>query len=642
MICNKEIKMNFKKETKRCIMPKTYNEFKHMISKCYGISEQEIHNMAISYTDDEEDKVLITSDFDFEQAIIFMEKQKINILRVNIDFNEKIDNFEVIDRIAKEPLNNDSNLSIEKSNFINYNLDEGKKDISKDLIIDSNTSNENIPERNFIKMNEICNKIENMTIDEKNNKSHDEHIKEEVKIIKEVIQDKLPSISNIQRELEKFNHESLEIKPIIKENKESKQKKGKKDKKEKKEKKDKKEKKEKKELEPIFSFPQKEKSNENIKNKELDELEVKIKESVENMLNEKFDKLKQKLTEKAIKKTNKLYEKFIAKKKKNSSQDLEKEIKQESNNLIIHTYVTCDGCGESPITGKRYKCAVCHDFDYCSKCEEQNKDSHQHPFILIRDPERAPLSIQCLVKENCRIIQKEIPFNKEYKLADVFNNNNNNINVINNIQSSDELNQLSSKCITNSLDIIINEDSKEIVKTLKLKNNGKKSWPKPAYLTCLTEESSIKGNSASIKLKVDPGKENNVEIKLIKNDLKIGEYISVWQLQNEKREFFGEKIILNVKITKSDKIFSDPMNLQTNNQVIKPNKISNNLENHNEITNLKDDRFDSFVYQCQVLELKNAYDLRKFDDKTIKNALLQANGDIYKGLEILGTKCSKK
>jgi hypothetical protein len=53
--------------------------------------------------------------------------------------------------------------------------------------------------------------------------------------------------------------------------------------------------------------------------------------------------------------------------------------------------VACDGCGISPITGIRYKCCVCRNFDYCEICEERL--GHEHPFIKILRPEDAPNAV---------------------------------------------------------------------------------------------------------------------------------------------------------------------------------------------------------------------------------------------------------
>lgn len=51
----------------------------------------------------------------------------------------------------------------------------------------------------------------------------------------------------------------------------------------------------------------------------------------------------------------------------------------------VHERVECDGCGVAPITGVRYKCSVCKDFDYCSICEERR--GHDHAFLKIMKAE---------------------------------------------------------------------------------------------------------------------------------------------------------------------------------------------------------------------------------------------------------------
>jgi len=49
-----------------------------------------------------------------------------------------------------------------------------------------------------------------------------------------------------------------------------------------------------------------------------------------------------------------------------------------------HLGVCCDGCGQNPICGMRYKCSVCEDYDLCSKCEEKDIHPAEHPLIKIR------------------------------------------------------------------------------------------------------------------------------------------------------------------------------------------------------------------------------------------------------------------
>ena len=56
--------------------------------------------------------------------------------------------------------------------------------------------------------------------------------------------------------------------------------------------------------------------------------------------------------------------------------------------IVYHRGVECDGCGQAPIAGDRYKCSVCDNFDFCSTCEEKVK--HDHSFLKIKKPEQAP------------------------------------------------------------------------------------------------------------------------------------------------------------------------------------------------------------------------------------------------------------
>ena len=66
-----------------------------------------------------------------------------------------------------------------------------------------------------------------------------------------------------------------------------------------------------------------------------------------------------------------------------------KNIRKKENKT--HYDIICDGCN-APITGIRYKCIICKDFDYCEKCEDIYKDEHGHPLLKINSPEMCPIS----------------------------------------------------------------------------------------------------------------------------------------------------------------------------------------------------------------------------------------------------------
>jgi len=44
-----------------------------------------------------------------------------------------------------------------------------------------------------------------------------------------------------------------------------------------------------------------------------------------------------------------------------------------NSNAEVHHGVTCDGCKTYPITGSRFKCTTCPDYDLCASCNSQGK-----------------------------------------------------------------------------------------------------------------------------------------------------------------------------------------------------------------------------------------------------------------------------
>ena len=50
--------------------------------------------------------------------------------------------------------------------------------------------------------------------------------------------------------------------------------------------------------------------------------------------------------------------------------------------------VSCDACGKSSFSGRRYKCLTCYDFDLCAECYESvdvgsSRHSSAHPMQCI-------------------------------------------------------------------------------------------------------------------------------------------------------------------------------------------------------------------------------------------------------------------
>ena len=51
----------------------------------------------------------------------------------------------------------------------------------------------------------------------------------------------------------------------------------------------------------------------------------------------------------------------------------------------FHLSVTCDGCGQNPLSGSRFKCKTCDNFDFCENCF-YSKNHHKHSFNRIAEP----------------------------------------------------------------------------------------------------------------------------------------------------------------------------------------------------------------------------------------------------------------
>lgn len=68
--------------------------------------------------------------------------------------------------------------------------------------------------------------------------------------------------------------------------------------------------------------------------------------------------------------------------------------KKNAQEVNVHPGIICDACEASPVTGIRYKCAQCPDYDLCAKCEEKGVHA-EHTFLKIRKASQAPATFFC-------------------------------------------------------------------------------------------------------------------------------------------------------------------------------------------------------------------------------------------------------
>lgn len=53
---------------------------------------------------------------------------------------------------------------------------------------------------------------------------------------------------------------------------------------------------------------------------------------------------------------------------------------------MTHERITCDGCKIDPITGTRWKCLVCDDYDLCDACHSSGAHPLEHAMLQIETP----------------------------------------------------------------------------------------------------------------------------------------------------------------------------------------------------------------------------------------------------------------
>lgn len=76
-----------------------------------------------------------------------------------------------------------------------------------------------------------------------------------------------------------------------------------------------------------------------------------------------------------------------------NAENASKSAEEVLSGVSVHTNITCDGCGMSPIVGIRYKCTTCFDFDLCGTCEASEVHPREHVLLKIRVPNQRAYGI---------------------------------------------------------------------------------------------------------------------------------------------------------------------------------------------------------------------------------------------------------
>lgn len=329
------------------------------------------------------------------------------------------------------------------------------------------------------------------------------------------------------------------------------------------------------------------------------------------------DKARREVRRKFREEFRKFKKQALAKLYEESDMEVEKRYKE-----IIGNSPTCQcrGCGMNPIVGNMYKCSQCANVYYCELCEEKLSLNHGHCFIKFRPKlhhQKQLFEIDFLqkIKQGANYANQIIS-----QQTCLFANYIKSFNPLNLINTSN--NNYLASCTNKTLDIISknNKCSQKVV--LNLKNDGNINWPTPCFLSCNENSSVIKGDDVEIHREVAPNETISVIITLDLTNIKTsGCCLSLWQLESETREKFGNAFALRIHCSFDNEL-----------AYVLPEQDQKNDEFVYVSTNNLIQSYESFAmaikpdYNKLVEEMKKEYNLTE-DKYVIMNALIFAKGN---------------
>jgi len=221
-----------------------------------------------------------------------------------------------------------------------------------------------------------------------------------------------------------------------------------------------------------------------------------------------------------------------------------KEVKEETKEEeVVHAGVICDGCSASPITGVRYKCANCPDYDLCQICETKTGlHDPTHVFLKMARP----------------VVRRGCPYGNRMSRATA-NTNNNASGCHGSWRASGpkfgsgmkpgqppSQNYYLARFVS---DVTIPDGTEMQVdqpfgKIWRLRNEGVVSWPAGTQLAFIGGDHLQTIDSVAVPC-VAPGQEVDVAVDM-KVPSKPGRYVGYWRLGQPDGTRFGQRVWVDV------------------------------------------------------------------------------------------------
>jgi len=203
-----------------------------------------------------------------------------------------------------------------------------------------------------------------------------------------------------------------------------------------------------------------------------------------------------------------------------------------NNGRPVHEGVACDGCQQQPISGTRFKCTVCNNYDLCERCEAKGVSVHDptHPMVKIS----VPLSRPGFGGRACPYKRMGGPFwgprhgqghHARHHLARFVQD------------------------VTVPDGTIVSPGAK-FTKIWRVRNEGEATWPEMTHLTYVGGDRMAPQEAVRVAALPAPGQEVDVVVDMVA-PIAPGRYTSYWKLANPYGDRFGQRIWADINVESS-------------------------------------------------------------------------------------------
>lgn len=201
----------------------------------------------------------------------------------------------------------------------------------------------------------------------------------------------------------------------------------------------------------------------------------------------------------------------------------------------VHSGVRCNGCNVVPITGPRYKCTVCLDYDFCSNCEASVE--HAHPFLKLRTSAQVPRTLICTVPDQEERPNWRCGRGRKFIGGGQCKRKN---------RQAEAETRLACRFVKDVVgrDGDYQTPGSSFLKAWRLRNAGAIPWPQGCKLICVNGDFS--GEAVALP-PLQPNEEIDVTVVCIA-PIEEGRFNSFWRAVDNEGTRFGQRIWITINV----------------------------------------------------------------------------------------------